>query len=812
MKKLFSLVFFGILLVWGCQTKINMIDVSEFEGLSDFIASTEVFNSETKTTLTIDNRIVWSKGDKLAIFQGANIADEYQVKDGCHGKSEGSFSLVSDNNDINGDFSSGMEIPVNIAIYPYEDDVRCTDAVIANDDTETSKYTISNVTIPSNQDYVKGSFPQGTFTMIAVTESINNHNLKFKNVLGALKIQLCGECTVKSIKLIGNNNEVLAGEAEIIVYNGTDVPEITMMDGGSESIILDCGEGVRLDSSTPTDFIIAIPPVNFIRGFTLIILDADGDETSVKAAASNRINRSSILKMPILNLPIIESANNIVFEDNIIKESCVKAFDTNADGELSFEEAEAVTDLSKMELSNKTFTSFTELKYFTSVKKIPGCFFQASKLQEITLPEGLQNIGEKAFEGCKMLTSINIPETVSSIGSKAFSNCSRLSKVYITNLYKYCNISFSWTYGNAGTWGTSVPTCNGASLYLNNKMVETLVIPSDITQINAYCFNNITSIKNVIIPDGVTKIAQGAFVGCCNLDTITLPPSLNYITRYAFDGCESLSTVMISDIISWSTMQYEQYDYSANPLANGANLYLNDLLVENLVIPSDNPHISSCAFRGCNSIRTLYVEDGGTSTLGAWAFYQCKNLETVVLGEGVTTIDASFNGCENLSSITIPKSLMSIRQFAFDGCSNIRSVYITDLESWLLMDFTENSYQANPLEAGAELYLNGNRVTSIDIPDSITDIPAHAFIGCSSLNDVRIHSDVSSIGYCAFYNCSSLKNVYIEADSLDIYGQHAFDNCASLVHIYVPLGSEDIYIQAWNSVADKIVGYDYSVN
>ena len=99
--------------------------------------------------------------------------------------------------------------------------------------------------------------------------------------------------------------------------------------------------------------------------------------------------------MPVVTVPVVSTeTENIVFEDEVMKDLCVKAFDTNGDGELSYTEAAAVTDLSKMTLTKKTFKTFNEFQYFTSVKTVPSEYFL----------------------NCSSLTSISIPESVTSIG------------------------------------------------------------------------------------------------------------------------------------------------------------------------------------------------------------------------------------------------------------------------------------------------------------------------------------------------------------------------------------------------------------
>ena len=110
----------------------------------------------------------------------------------------------------------------------------------------------------------------------------------------------------------------------------------------------------------------------------------------------------------------------IVFADDIIKELCIKAFDTNGDGELSYAEAAAVTYLSQMKLTKKTFKSFDEFQYFTSVKALPVGYFKETDIRSIILPYNLESITDEAFYHCSSLNYISIPESVTSIGDYAF--------------------------------------------------------------------------------------------------------------------------------------------------------------------------------------------------------------------------------------------------------------------------------------------------------------------------------------------------------------------------------------------------------
>lgn len=304
MKKFIIAMMSVLFLIVGCQVEV-IENSSEDNSVAEFIAISESFDGNTKTILGKDNNILWSQGDQLAIFQGCNIADKYQITDATAGTGQGVFSIVSDESgSINGDFSAGMEIATNIAFYPYMESLSCSKNNVDNSTSEVTSYNIDNIILPEVQYYAENSFCNGSFPMVAVTEGLKDHTLKFKNVLGAMKLQLKGSQIVKSIKITGKNNEKLSGAAIITSYINGLTPAITMIgdDDSSKSVTLDCGDGVQLNVSTATEFIIALPPVLFSNGFKVIIIDSENTETDIESKVANTVVRSSILSMPTLVL------------------------------------------------------------------------------------------------------------------------------------------------------------------------------------------------------------------------------------------------------------------------------------------------------------------------------------------------------------------------------------------------------------------------------------------------------------------------------------------------------------------------------
>lgn len=266
--------------VIGCQ-QIEPVIPQDTD--DTFTAAIEEFNGQTRTSLDPSNTVIWSAGDEIAIFIGTANASRYKVKAGTEGSSNGTFSKVSS------PASAGGSITTNVAIYPYSSSVKCSTG-------GSGSYTVTGMSLPQTQDYQKESFGDDTFVMAAVTESTSDRNLNFKNASGALMLQLKGTAEIKELVLKGNNGEVLAGSATVTVNQG-GVPAMEMKADGSKTLTLDCGNGIFLSENEVTEFIFALPPTAFSKGFTVNITDTEGYKAVLSTEKSNPVGRSEILKM-----------------------------------------------------------------------------------------------------------------------------------------------------------------------------------------------------------------------------------------------------------------------------------------------------------------------------------------------------------------------------------------------------------------------------------------------------------------------------------------------------------------------------------
>ncbi len=269
----------------------------------------------------------------------------------------------------------------------------------------------------------------------------------------------------------------------------------------------------------------------------------------------------------------------------------------------------------------------------------------------------------------------------------------------------------------------------------------------------------------IIIPDmlgncPVTRIGDSAFEECSRLTSITFSKNIKYVEKDAFTLCSSLKKINTTDIGAWSSIFFE--NTFSNPLIYAKDLYLNDKLITDLVIPYGVTTIGKSAFSNCKKLSSISIPDSVTN-IGDSAFMDCISLVNVTIPDSVTRINSyTFTDCTSLVSITIPDSITSIGYNVFDGCCNLNKVNITNIDAWCNITFEDYNSKplSNPLYYAKNLYLNNELVTNLVVSDNIEKLNSYVFYNCTSIKNVILHNKLTEICVDAFHGCNNIENVY----------------------------------------------------
>ena len=290
-------------------------------------------------------------------------------------------------------------------------------------------------------------------------------------------------------------------------------------------------------------------------------------------------------------------------------------------------------------------------------------------------------------------------------------------------------------------------------------------------------FNNCINLQSIILPKNLTKIEDFAFRGCKNLTSITIPSSVTAIgetnswNSYPFYGCSNIKNVYITDIEAWCNIEFIKP--ISNPLANGANLYLNGELLSELVIPESVKVIKPQTFYG-SGIKKVTMHEA-IQSIGNSAFENCRSLLSVDIPNSVTDIGIkAFSGCSSMKSITFGTGINSISTEAFNRCTSLESVVIPN----------------NVLNIKGGAFGHCKSLTSAIIGNRVKSISNGAFYDCSSLATVEISDSVRYIGNRAFENCSALSSIDIPNKAITI-GDNAFYGCSSMTSATIGLSFID---------------------
>ena len=728
--------------------------------LPEFSAST--CPDETKTFLD-EYKVKWSNEDLVAICAGTNYVIDYKVKEGYAGGSSTILTPLRPNRE------EAVPINANVAFYPFED--------VLSINSTGEKYLVK-ANIPARQTYSYHSFGKGSMPMIAVSSSVKDTKLSFKNLLGVLKLSAKMEdVTVKSVEVKGNAGELLSGESIITCSHDMD-PEVVFSEGSSSGCItIDCGDGIKVNSSTPVQFYIPLPPIVFSKGITVIFHLSTGEEIARTINREVTIKRSKILSMPeVVDDSLDDNYIDLIYDVNTVSEDTFLWDDSWFPDTSPFWSKDKYGDLRPLKITKVVYDGKEEA--VNSYRIIPRHRFdRTGELRIRIYYDGVLNTIKSiksatgAFpEECR-LRGIVIPKTVTSWGLEDLPVLS----------------SVSLEGGGKCNWAQT-KNCPSLERFVGPPASEDgRCLISETGELKAFAPYGIA---NYSVPEGITSIANRVFYEMQDLISISLPTSLKSIGDEAFRFCSSLRSVSMPVALK----SVGNYAFAATGL-------------ESVEVP-DGCVIGKGVFEDCGQLAKASIS-GSLTSIPESTFNACKSLKEVVLPDGYSSIkNGAFSGCRLLESFVLPSSVTYIGDYAFRG-TGIKSINIPKSVAYL----GEAAFWGTPLEElrfedGCRITrlkedtFGATKISSVTIPSSVSSIRGGAFKDCCNLTSVSFQANSIlrefSDGEGAFKGCSALNKVELPSTT-EILGAYTFQDCISLKEIVLTVSLKKIGISAFQN-------------
>jgi hypothetical protein len=412
-----------------------------------------------------------------------------------------------------------------------------------------------------------------------------------------------------------------------------------------------------------------------------------------------------------------------------------------------------------------------------TITEIGYAAFAGIYIQQINLPSSLVTLSSSVFLNCTQLQSITIPENVQTVGYSCFMGCTSLSSVEFaanSNTWRIDDYAFKGcTSLNSITFPTSVKAI-GTEAFYGCSNLTSANFGDSLNNIGQRAFRDCSNITNVVFPDGLDTISAFAFANT-GLTSVTIPTDTKYIGQQAFSNCPLLTSVV------FNATECENFigngPFTDSPIANATisegvktipgNFLFENTNINNISCPSTLISIGYNAFKGCNRLRDLILNNGLLG-IGDNAFNGCIMLDTVTIPESLVSIGVNaFNECSSLSYLTLGDSLQTIAANAFSNCTSLPNI---TLPPFLLF-------------IGSSAFSGCVQFTEIEIPDKVETLGSYAFKDCNHLEIVRFGDSTKTIDQRAFQNCVALHTVYLGC-GLEMINGNAFTDCIALTDLY----------------------------
>ena len=429
-------------------------------------------------------------------------------------------------------------------------------------------------------------------------------------------------------------------------------------------------------------------------------------------------------------------------------------------------------------------------------------FYGLDGITSIDFGSSVAVIGDYAFYGLTGMTSLTVSDSVTEIGDYAFASWTSLESLTIG---KQVNKIGDYAFYQCGAlWNANIPasvTEIGRGAFMGCTALERATLRDGLLKIGDYAFSE-TAIQEVTVPATVTEIGNYVFAKCQSLWYVTFMGKAPVIASNAFSG-NTVNCYTPDYDSSWSTVVNKNYGGTLTWSIGGGSCgnsvkwvldYTNTLVISGTgdMYGYDVSYGTPTAPWGHMADKVLKVViSEGVTKIGDYAFYGCSNMTSIEIANSVTKIGTEgytsygygccFYGCDSLKEITIPVGVTSVSEKAFNGCNNLTAITVsssntkyTSQDGILYSRYKDILYRYPCGKSGA-----------FTIPSGVEEIADCAFSG-SGLTSVTIPSSVTAIGYESFGNCDDLSTITFEGSAPTSLGSYDYPCTGVVADVYIP--------------------------
>ena len=694
-KRHLALSLSAIIVLAGCTMEEQAVNETVLSGKQLTIEATREADPETRTMRDEESgSVLWVPGDAISLFYGS----------GANGGSKFTSTLESGSSDMTNftgtitAITGGGELTVDDTyfwgVYPYGEDVSCDGQGVT-------------MTVPTSQEATPGTFAPNTFPSVGRSQGLI---MGFYNICGGWRFSVTKE-GIKKVTLKSNGGEPITGKVKV-KFDAAGVPAIEEVLDGSDEVVLEAPAGEYFEVGK--NYYMVLLPTVLESGFTMTFetFTEEGEYNRTKKTTIARSKFSGIANLDnYLTTPYAKKTGPIPVEDANFKAYLVSNFDTDSDGEISYEEALEITEIS---VCTDDIESVQGIEYMTGLQSLSCRASSSSSVGGTLTSLDVSNNSALTYLYCdqNQLTSLDVSANPALTRLDCYYNQLTSLDVSHNAVLKYLDCRVNQL--------TSLDVSNNIALtYLDcgNNQLTSLDVSNNTALESLYCDRNqLTSLD-------VSANVALTYLDCGNNQLTSLDVLKNTALKYLYCGNNQLTSLDVSanaalTYLSCWNNQLTSLDVSANVALTYLDCGNNQLTSLDVLKNTALKYL----YCGNNQLTSLDVS-ANTALIYLYCYYNQLTSLDVSNNTALSTLLCSNN---QLTSLDVSANTALTYLICYYNQLTSLDVSKNTALSWLRCSPMNDSAGNNLLSV---LYITqGQQIPNVTVDRNVEYVPAETMI------------------------------------------------------------------------------------